>query len=113
MLTENCKTPNPEPAMTTHPHALPYPAPGPRVNFERESAARGPSARAARGANYGGRGASGTRSTGRAPLQTRLRSRRRRVRRIRLGGVAVAVAVFLALWGVIFAQLVTGHTATL
>ena len=43
----------------------------------------------------------------------RIAERRDRIRRMRRRIVGGAVGVFLALWGVIFAQLATGHDPTL
>lgn len=43
----------------------------------------------------------------------RLRARRARIHRIRVRMVGIGVAVFVALWGVIFVQLVTGHDPVL
>jgi hypothetical protein len=36
-------------------------------------------------------------------------TRRRRARRLRLAGAALAIAVFLAVWGVVFTLLLTGR----
>ena len=43
----------------------------------------------------------------------KLRERRQRIRRLRRTVVAVAVTLFVALWAVVFTQLVTGHDPVL
>jgi len=48
-----------------------------------------------------------------ALARVKLMERRRHVRRLRLRVVATAVVVFVALWGVIFVRLVTGHDPAL
>jgi len=48
-----------------------------------------------------------------ALASARLSARRRRIRRIRTTVVAIATALFLALWAVIFTELVTGHDPAL
>src|SRR5579871_5550438 len=45
--------------------------------------------------------------------QSVLAARRRRVRRLRKQMTALAVTLFIALWGVIFYQLVSGHDPVL
>lgn len=48
-----------------------------------------------------------------ALARVKLTQRREHVRRLRRTVVAIAVALFVALWGVIFVRLVTGHDPVL
>jgi hypothetical protein len=82
--------------MSTQEHAIPRPYPAGRPGTER---ARRPSRPSAAG--------------GRALASARLDARRRRIRRIRTTAIAIAIGLFLALWAVIFTQLVTGHDPAL